>query len=290
MSQGEDGSPSAARSRAAAVRASTVILPLQIVFAVNGALYGTLLPRYPQIADRLGASEGAFGLAPLGAGVGGVLSSAAVTWVARRFGGPARAVAFAAPVMVVAVAAAGAAPTVPLLFAAIVVLGLADGICDPAMNAVGAAEQVRVGTVFMGRLHATWSAATLTATGLGALVAGAGIGVVPHVLVVCALLLPAYVLASRRLVAVGGDLGADSFVEQAETPASSDAITARPALSAASGRTKIWVATVVVALGAILIEIPPQEWAALLLQRELGAGPGLAGAAPFAFLGGVLVA
>lgn len=311
--------------RIATVRSSPVVVPLQLVFAVNGALYGTLLPRYPQIADRVGATEGTFGLALLGAGVGGVLGSAAVTSVARRLGGPARAVASTAPLMVVAVAAAGAAPSVLLLFVAILVLGLADGICDPAMNAVGAAEQQRIGAVFMGRLHATWSAATLTATGIGALVAGLGVGVVPHVLVAAGLLLPAHVLAGRRVVQVGADLGTAAFVEEetggaAPDPAaspgnaststpiattdSSAAATGVPAASgeeaasggatagsgATAGRPALWAATIVVAMAAILIEIPPQEWAGLLLDRELGAGPGLAGTAPFAFLGGVLVA
>lgn len=73
------------------------IVPLAAVFGVDGALYGSLLPRYPQIADQVGASAGQFGLALAGIGVGGVTGAVVATWVVRALGGPVRALAVAAP-------------------------------------------------------------------------------------------------------------------------------------------------------------------------------------------------
>lgn len=269
-------------ARSAAVRASRVVVPLQVVFAVNGALYGTVLPRYPQIADRLLATEGQFGLALLGNGVGGLVGALLVTAVTRRIGGPARTTAWVVPVMVAGIAIVGAAPSLAVLFTALALVGLADGAVDPSMNAVAAAEQERTRTVFMGRLHASWSGALLVSTGIGAVVAGLGIGVVPHVLVGCALLLVVHAVAARRLLAVGSGLVTLEPVDE-----DGDGSTTGSRRPAASGRMRIAVAAVTVGVAATWIEIPPQEWAGLLFQRQLGTGPGLAGAAPFAFLVGV---
>lgn len=279
--------------RTAPVRPSSVVLPLQLVFAINGVLYGSLLPRFPQIVDRLDASEGSFGLALLGMGLGGVLGSATVTAVTRRLGGPSRVVVWAGPLVVAAMAAAGVAPTLWWFFVALVVAGIADGMVDPSMNAVGSAIQDRDGVPIMGRLHASWSGATLAATGVGALVAALGIGVVPHVLVVAGVSLPVLVVASRRVEREVGDLNVTDPTAPSPTapdPAGHGGTTAPAVATPADGppRWLMWAATIVVAMAAILIEIPPQEWAALLLERELGAGPGVAGAAPFTFLGGVL--
>ncbi|MFD0592119.1 hypothetical protein ACFQZ4_05765 [Catellatospora coxensis] len=44
-------------------------------FAVNGVLYGSLLTRYPEIADRVGADESEFGAALFAAAMGGLLGS-----------------------------------------------------------------------------------------------------------------------------------------------------------------------------------------------------------------------
>lgn len=263
---------------------SPVIRPLQAVFAVNGALYGTVLPRYPQIADRLQATEGEFGLALLGNGVGGILGAVAVTWLTRRIGGPTRVVAVAVPLMVLGVAAIGVAPTLVVLFLALTGVGLADGMVDPAMNAVGAAEQQRSGVVFMGRLHATWSGSLLVSTGIGAIVAALGIGVVPHVLVGCAILFVVQLVASRRLVAVAGDLRTEHPDGDVDTDPEAAAAAAR-----SPSRGRLVAAAIAVGIASTWVEIPPQEWAGLLFQRTLGTGPGLAGAAPFAFLVGIFV-
>jgi len=259
------------------------VAPLGAVFAVNGAVYGSLLPRYPQIADQVGASVGQFGLALAGIGVGGVTGAFVATRAVRAIGGPRRALLVAGVAFLTAGVAVAAAPSLTLLVVAFTALGLFDGLVDTAMNQAGAGLGERIGVSVMGRLHASLAAATLIATGVGALVAGV-VGVVVHLVVVAVVLLVVLLVALRALPAAAGPPSSDQTSLQARARA------ATPGAARASRRRGPWWLVVVLAgLAAVLIELPAQEWSGLLLARELSAGPTVAGTGPLVAVAGVLL-
>lgn len=258
--------------------------PLGVVFAVNGAMYGSLLPRYPQIADHVGASAGQFGLALAGIGVGGVTGAFGATRAVRAVGGPRRALLGAGLAFLAAGVAVAAAPSLALLTVAFATLGLFDGFVDTAMNQAGASLRERIGASVMGRLHASLAAATLVATGVGAAVAGT-VSVLVHVAVVALVLLLMLLIALRALSPAS-----------ASEPLSSGKTSSRPAAGPVSSgaarpprRGPWWVVVVLAGLAAVLVELPTQEWSGLLLARELSAGPTVAGAGPLVAVAGVLV-
>lgn len=263
---------------------SAKIAPLAAVFCVNGAVYGSLLTRYPQIADQVDATAGQFGLALAGIGVGGVTGAFAATPAVRALGGPVRTLLLAGTAFLLAAVGVAAAPSLTLLTLAFAVLGLFDGFVDTAMNQAGADLRARRGISVMGRLHAALAAATLAGTVVGAVVAG-GVSVLTHLLIVTVPLLFVLLTALRSL-ARQDTAGAGCMVEAvgevlpgAVSPAAS---------SRGRGRRRWWVLIALAGLTAVLVELPAQEWSGLLLARELSADPTWAGAGPLVAVAGVL--
>jgi MFS family permease len=264
-------------------RSSARIAPLAAVFAINGAVYGSLLPRYPQLADQVDASVGEFGVALAGIGVGGITGALVATRTIRLLGGPIRALFVMGTAFLAAAIAVAAAPSLTLLTLAFVALGLFDGFVDTAMNQAGTAIRVRSGVSVMGRLHATLAAATVAATAVGAAVAGV-VPLLTHILVVAALLFVVLLVALRAL--------RTEVPRRLETSNPGDA----RGIHKTSGprdrpwrRPLWWAALIGAGLAAVLVELPAQEWSALLLSRELSAGPFVAGLGPLVAVGGVLI-
>lgn len=241
-------------------------------FGVNAGVLGSLLPRFPEIADRLDAGEAAFGVALLAGGVGGVLGSAATPWVVSRAGGLLPAIRLSVPLLLVAGVAAAAAPSLVVFGVAMAAVGLADGVVDPTMNEVALAEQARHGRSLMGRMHAAWSGSLTVFVGVGTLLAVAGVPLAAH------LLLVAVLLAGGQLVA---------YPHLRDEPVAVHPVASLTSTSTGGGRLKGVLALAVLGLAAAWVETPPQDWSALLLSRELGAGPGLAGAGTLTFVAGV---
>lgn len=261
--------------------------PLGAVFAVNGAVYGSLLPRYPQIADHVGATTGQFGLALAGIGVGGVTGAFVATRAVRAIGGHRRALLVAGLAFLAAGVGVAAAPSLALLTVAFAALGLFDGFVDTAMNQAGASLRERTGVSVMGRLHASLAAATLVATGAGALVAGT-VSVLVHLLAVAACLLVVLLVALRALPASPPPaLPSSGAAPSQRTACPYSSRSARPSRRG-RGRGRGWAVVVLAGLAAVLIELPAQEWSGLLLARELGAGATVAGAGPLVAVAGVL--
>jgi len=262
-------------------------LPLAAVFGVNGAVYGTLLARYPQIADQVGATTGQFGLALAGIGVGGVTGAFAATRVVRALGGPLPALVVVGFAFLSAGVAVAAAPSVALLAVAFAALGLCDGFFDTAMNQAGAALRRRTGRSVMGRLHAALAGATLAGAAVGALVAGS-ISVLTHLVVTAVLLLVVLLVALRRLSVE--DAGADAAPDAPVRDAGEIRDGPLPSSAGRPPRRFLWWLIIASAgLAAVLVELPAQEWSALLLARELSAGPTVAGAGPVVAVAGGLI-
>lgn len=261
------------RDARAALRGEAAVA---ITFVVNGVVFASLLPRLPQIKEQLGLGNAAFGLALLGAGVGGLAGSLLAPRVLERaprartvvIAGVLLAVAGLGPPVVAAAPPSTVAPVL-LLGATLFAIGLLDAVHDVSMNVVALALQRARGASIMGRLHATWSAGAVAAGAAGAFAAARGIPVVVHITAAVVVAAAAQVFAARNL--------------PDPTRAPDIAPTSRRRLAG------IWLTMGVVAIAAGLSEGPPLEWSAIYLREGLGAGPGVAGAAPVCFTAAMLV-
>ncbi|HSK90060.1 MAG TPA: MFS transporter [Euzebyales bacterium] len=258
----------------AALRDETAIA---VTFLVNGVVFASLLPRLPQIKAQLDLGDAAFGLALMGAGLGGLAGSLLAPRIMRRLSerrtvivaGVALALSGLAP-PVVATAPAGTAAPVLALGLAVLLIGLSDAVHDVSMNVVALGAQRRRGTTIMGRLHGLWSAGAVAAGAVGALAAAHDVPVLLHLAAACSLAALAQLFVAPALPRVS-----------------------TPAVAVPSGpgvrRAAPWAVLAVVGVAAALIEGPPQEWSAVYLFEGLGTGPGLAGMAPVSFTAAMLV-
>ena len=252
--------------------AATVLL-----FAANGAVFGAIVPRLPDLKDALDLGPAAFGMAmacyPAGALVGGFL--APVLMRSRSDG----TVAVAAMVAASAAAAlVGFSPAVAVFAALLMLFGVADAVTDVAMNAHGIRVQARHGRSLINRFHAVWSlGAVLGATG-GSAAAGAGLGV------------QAQMLAAGVICAVAAVAAYPLRVGPAGGAAAGPAVGPTGLRRIPGGRALL----LLIALGlfaccAELVEDFAQTWSALYLREVAAAGAGLAGLGFIAVQGAQLV-
>lgn len=254
-------------------------LAVAVLFAVNGATFSNWLPRLPEIRDALDIDNRGLGATLLGGGLGGILGSILVGRVMDGTGSR-RLVTLAACALSIGLPLVAVAPTALALAALLTVLGTLDVFNDVAMNAQGVLVQERVGRSIMNRLHAMWSLGFTGGALVGSAAMAAGVGVRIHLLVVGAVLLVTVLVVRRWLVPV------DPPVVTIDT----DTVDA----SAATRRlTPAVVAMALAALAAAMLEIMPNDWAAVymrdVLDAERAAGFGtvaVAGAMLIGRLGG----
>lgn len=144
-----------------------------LLFAANGAVFGAIVPRLPDLKDSLGLGDAAFGLAmacfPAGALFGGLVAPA----LFRRSSDGFVAVMSMAAASVVG-GLLGFAPGALAFAGLLVAFGVCDAITDVAMNAHGIRVQGRLGRSLINRFHAVWSLGAVAGGGVGAAAAGIG--------------------------------------------------------------------------------------------------------------------
>ncbi|MET8201844.1 MFS transporter [Micromonospora taraxaci] len=279
-----------------------------VAFAVNGALYGSLLTRFPEIADRVSASETQFGVVLFAAAIGGLLGSLVAPLLARAVGERSATLLAGAGYALLAVGVAWA-PQLILLGGALLLLGILDGAHDVVMNAFAVRVQQHRATTLMGRMHATWSLSLAGAGVLGTVAAGLRVPVALHVGIAATVALVAQLaiaLGRKGMVAEGppgptppvdgpseptppvdGPSTPTSTGDSPSTPASAGDGPARPARSLVRLRYVLPVLGLA-AVAASYVESPGQEWTGLLLSRGFDATPQVAAAAPVLFGAGLL--
>lgn len=144
------------------------------IFFLNGVGVASWVVRIPAVQERLGLSAGALGVALLGMSTGALISMPlAGRYVVRLGSKPvttAGALAFAATLLL-----PGLAPTRWLLFLALLLTGLANGVVDVAMNAQAAEVEKAYARPIMTSFHALFSAGGLVGSSLGGIIAGRGV-------------------------------------------------------------------------------------------------------------------
>ena len=232
------------------------------VFFLTGAGTANWAVRIPAVQSRLGLSNGRLGIALLGVSAGAIVAMPVAGHLVARHGSRpvtwAAAIAFALSLVLPA-----QAPSFGLLVAALVAVGLANGVLDVAMNAQAAAVQQRYAEPIMGRVHALYSFGGLVGAVVGGRIAAAGIGAAPH-------------LAGVGL-AVG--IGASAVV-LGMLPGHTDAA---PQRLPAGGQLRVLLPLGVLAFCVLFGEGAMMNWSAVYLRNVIRTGPGMAAAGFAAF-------
>ncbi len=224
------------------------------IFFLNGAVFSSWYARLPAIQERLGLSEGAIGVALLGAPLGLLVAQPLVGALIARRGS--RPVVAAAPLYLSAVVLPALAVDAKSLLLAVVAVGVGNGALDVAMNVQGlAVEQAGRRAVFSS-LHAAFSFGVLTGAILASAVASAGVTPIWHL--TCAALAGA---------------GAAMLVTRSLLPDEANADPASPRFVRPSGRL---ASLGVVAFCALLAEGAVFDWSGIYLARVVEAPAGVA--------------
>jgi MFS family permease len=232
-------------------------------FLIHSTVSGTWAPRLPAIKESLDLSDGELGTALVGLAIGLVVGTRLAGVPVDRFGSrPMMRAGF--PLLAATLLLPGLAESGATLFAALLVLGIASGALDVAMNAQGIEVERRLGRPILSGLHGLWSVGLGIGAGVAAIAAAIDAGPLEHFAVVAA------VLATASLVFLRGLLPADrppaEGREEPHVP-----VPWTPALALLG----------VIAFCSFVGEGAASDWSAVYLTQELDSSPAL-GAVAFA--------
>lgn len=240
-------------------------LATALLFVANGAIFGAIVPRLPDLKNALDLGAAGFGFAmasyPAGALVGGFL---APVLMRRRTDGAVAVVMMLGAALVAALL--GFSPGAWVFAALLLAFGVTDAITDVAMNAHGIRVQARHGASLINRFHAVWSLGAVLGAAGGSVAAGGGASVVGQMMVA------AVICAVAALAAIPLRLGP-------EVAGNADAGTvSTPRLRVPGGRALLLLLALgLLACCAALVEDYAQTWSAVYLRDVAAAGAGLAG-------------
>jgi MFS family permease len=156
-------------------------------FLIHSTVSGTWAPRLPAIKESLGLSDGELGTALVGLAIGLVVGTRVAGAPIDRLGSrPFMRVGF--PLLAGTLLLPGLADSGPTLFASLLILGVASGSLDVAMNAQGIEVECTLSKPILSGLHGLWSVGLGLGAGAAALAAAAGLDPLPHFAIVAAVL------------------------------------------------------------------------------------------------------
>jgi fucose permease len=246
-----------------------------VQFFANGTVYATVIPRLPDIRDRVDISIGALGLVLTLGSVASLVGSVLTGRVIARFGSR-RVMIYGASCSIAFLPLIGFSTGPVLLVVALFGLLFFDVFIDVAMNVQGSALSARRHTPVMNRLHGLWSLGTVSGGVVTVLTLRAGVSTPVHLTIVAVLLVVALAFVAPGL------LRRDEAPELEEAAAS----TARPV------RRALGTASLLLAVGgamAMMLEVTNGDWASFRLGEDLDARASLAGLAFLAFTSGMTI-
>lgn len=239
-------------------------LAIAALFLFLGFQYATWVSRLPALRTRLDLGEAEIGLLLMVCGVGAAVSFPLVAVLMRRLGS--RVLASVSALALGAVLLAlSVVPNYPVTLLVVFCDGVAVGCLNVAMNAQGAALEVRYERTAMSRLHATFSGGSLLAALLASGINAFTTSLAVHFGVATALLVLVLGLAQPGL------LREDRPAE--ETVPNEPATEKRRKLSLPS-RVTIWMGLAMV-FGTVT-EGAMNDWSALYIKDVVHAAPSLA--------------
>lgn len=232
------------------------------VFACNGAGLSTWFPHIPEIQRKLDLSDGALGLALLGTPIGALLAMPLSSTLIGRFGSR-RVTLTAAMILFVSLPLPALAPGLPLLIAALAMLGAGNGVLDVAMNVQAVAVEERYRRPIMSTFHGVFSVGGLTGALVAVAVTSLGVEAAPH------LAFMAVILAVIVLRVAAPHLLPNNPGNRAE---------ARGSHGGFSWPSRALLRLGVVAFCVLVGEGAMADWSAVYLRNTLDTGAGFASA------------
>jgi MFS family permease len=246
-------------------------------FFVNAVLYANLVPRLPEVKDRLDLTNATLGAALAALPLGALVSALASAALMRRFGS-ARVATWGLVVLAAGVWTAAVAPSWWLLAGGLFLAGALDAVVDVAQNAHGLRVQRAYDRSILNAFHGVWSIGAVTGGLLGSAAAGLGIPVGVHLGVVAVVFsVLALLIRSRMLPGPDRD-DAEPGAGREEVPRGA-VRAALPALAALG----------VLATAGAFVEDAGSSWAALYLRGEIAVGAATAGLGFVALQGAMTV-
>ena len=234
-------------------------------FLIHAVVSGTWAPRLPAIKESLALSDGELGTALVGLAIGLLVGTRLAGAPVDRFGSrPVMRVGF--PLLAATLVLPGVADSGLTLFGALLVLGVASGALDVAMNAQGIEVERHVRRPILSGLHGFWSIGLGTGAALAALAAALGAEPLEHFVVVAAVLVVASLVFMRGLLEAHRPAPGDEAEEE---------VTVRWTLPL--------VLLGVIAFCSFLGEGSASDWSAVYMTQELGTSEALGAVAFTAF-------
>jgi MFS family permease len=236
-------------------------------FLIHSTVSGTWAPRLPAIKESLGLSDGELGTALVGLAIGLVVGTRVAGAPVDRFGSrPFMRAGF--PLLAGTLLLPGLADNGLQLLLALLVLGVASGALDVAMNAQGIeVERVARRRILSG-LHGLWSVGLGLGAGAAALAAAAGLDPLAHFAIVAAVLAVASVVLLRPLLPARDQIRADPDPDDR---------------GATIGWTLPLALLGVIAFCSFVGEGAASDWSAVYMTQELGTSQALGALAFTAF-------
>ncbi|CAN5371850.1 MFS transporter [soil metagenome] len=228
------------------------------VFFIQAVGLANFFPRIPDLQARFGVETGELSLGLLGSTVATLFALPFAGPIIERFG-PRRVLMVCLALYMVALAGLGWVQNVPMLFAALFLVGLPYPIVDVAMNVEADREERVLGRRIMSTCHGWWSlgavAGGLTAAAFAALNVDPGW----HLMIVAALALPVGILVTR------------SLPERAAAP--TEAVRRRVFTLPSLGILGLCLFL----FGSLMIEVTARNWSGIFVREVTGGAPAFAG-------------
>nr|WP_260867441.1 MFS transporter [Streptomyces sp. SAJ15] len=256
---------------------------LTLFFALDGFVFAGWVVRIPAVKEQTGASPGALGLALLGVSAGAVATMVVTGRLCRRFGSHPMTVA-AAVLMSLSVALPPLTHSALALGLVLLAFGAGFGGLNVAMNSAAVDLVAALRRPVMPTLHAAFSLGGMAGAGLGGLVAG-HLSATRHLALLAAAGVLLALFAGRTLIALPAPTVPDTAATATPDGPATDATASddgRPRAEGHSARAggSRWPVLVfgLIALCTAYGEGAMADWAALHLDQDLGASPGMAAA------------
>ncbi|MFI6500084.1 MFS transporter [Nonomuraea typhae] len=237
---------------------------IALVFAIHGAVAGSLSTRIPWLQDHFALSPGTLGLVLLCQPIGAFIGMPMASRLAYRVGGR-RATRVLIALWCLLVCVPVLMPGPAWLFPAFLLLGAAAGTSDVVMNAHAVVLERKLGRSIIAGLHGLWSVGSLAAGGIGILAAHFGVDARLHLSVIALLLLGLSLAAGRGLLA-------------------DEPVTGQPAPRRFALPTRAIAAVGLVGFCGTFAEGASANWAAVYVTQVAAAGPAAAAATYTVFM------
>nr|WP_238545739.1 MULTISPECIES: MFS transporter [Streptomyces] len=246
-------------------------------FALDGFVFAGWVVRIPAIKDRTGASEGALGLALLGVSAGAVATMMVTGRLCRRFGSHPTTVALAV-LFSLSVALPPLTGSALALGLVLLVFGAGFGGLNVAMNSAAVDLIAALRRPVMPSFHAAFSLGGMAGAALGGLIAGQ-LSPTAHLSLLAASGLLLAAVAGRALIRLPVPVPVPAPLEEGAEGVEGAAPDGRaPGADSRSAARRLVAVFGLIALCTAYGEGAMADWAALHLDQDLDASPGVAAA------------